>query len=94
MDAVERRKIRWAVVDAKPEGLLESLHATNRALCSATGADPGGRTRRAPPLKLEKICFLAYNRDFSHEIPQIFSRLPPLGAIFLRGGRMEQGLQM
>jgi hypothetical protein len=42
VDAVERRKIRWAVVDAKPEGLLESLHATNRALCSATGADSGG----------------------------------------------------
>jgi hypothetical protein len=36
----------------------------------------GGRTRRAPPLKLEKIRF------FSHEIPQKFSRLPPLGAIF------------
>jgi hypothetical protein len=28
--------------------------------------------------------FLAYNRDFSHEIPQTFSRLPVLGAIFLR----------
>jgi hypothetical protein len=45
VDAVERRKIRWAVVDAKPEGLLESLHATNRALCSATGADSGGGGR-------------------------------------------------
>jgi hypothetical protein len=78
-----------------------------------TGADSGGggRTRRAPPLKLEKNMifwrkivifhtkypknvraslrnwkkydFLAYNHDFSHEIPQKFSRLPPLGAIFL-----------
>jgi hypothetical protein len=47
------------------------------------GADPGdGRTRRAPPLKLEKnMIFWGKNRDFSQEIPQIFSRLPPLGAI-------------
>ena len=30
------------------------------------------------PLKLEKYDF------FSHEIPQTFSRLPPLGAILLK----------
>ena len=29
-----------------------------------------------------KYDFLAYNRDFSHEIPQKCSRLPRLGAIF------------
>ena len=39
---------------------------------------------RPPPPKIgKKYDFLAQNRDFSHEIPQIFSRLPPLGAIFL-----------
>jgi hypothetical protein len=31
----------------------------------------------------KKYDFLALNRDFSHEIPQQFSRLPPLGVIFL-----------
>jgi hypothetical protein len=31
----------------------------------------------------KKLDFLVYNRDFSHGIPQKFSRLPPLGAIFL-----------
>ena len=31
----------------------------------------------APSLKLEKIGFFDVNRDFSHEIPQKFSRLPP-----------------
>ena len=31
----------------------------------------------------KKYDFLAYNRDFSHEIPKKISRLPPLGAIFL-----------
>jgi hypothetical protein len=40
-----------------------------------------GRSKRggcAHPLKLEKIWFfLAQNRDFSNEIPQKFSRLPP-----------------
>ena len=43
------------------------------------GADPGGggRTRRAPPLKLEKIRFFGVKSWFSHEIPQHFSRLPP-----------------
>ena len=32
----------------------------------------------------KKYDFLAYNRDFSHEIPQQFSPLPPLGAIFFK----------
>jgi hypothetical protein len=43
------------------------------------GADPGeGCIRRAPPPKIGKNkIFLAKNRDFSHEIPQTFSRLPP-----------------
>jgi hypothetical protein len=36
-----------------------------------------------PPLKLEKYDFFGVNGDFSHEIPQKFSRLPSLGAIFL-----------
>ena len=37
-----------------------------------------------PPPKIGKnMIFFAQNRDFSHEIPQKFSRLPPLGAIFL-----------
>ena len=59
----------------------------------------GRRTRRPhPPSKIgkkntrntpntsaigKKYDFLAWNRNFSHEIPQNFSRLPPLGAIFL-----------
>ena len=42
------------------------------------GGAPGAR-----PLKLEKIWFFFLNRDFSHEISQKISRLPPLGAIFL-----------
>ena len=35
------------------------------------------------PLKLEIFYFLAQNRDFSHEIPEAFSRLPSFGAILL-----------
>jgi hypothetical protein len=31
----------------------------------------------------KKYDFLAWNRDFSHEIPQKCSHLPPLGTIFL-----------
>ena len=38
---------------------------------------------RASLRNWKKYDFLAYNRDFSHEILQKFSRLPPLGAIFL-----------
>jgi hypothetical protein len=40
------------------------------------GRIQGGRTRR-PPLNWKKYDFLALNRDFSHEIPQKFSRFPP-----------------
>ena len=47
---------------------------------SNAGADSGGGALAGcapPPLKLEKnMIFLAQNRDFSHEIPQKFSRLP------------------
>ena len=35
MDEVERWKIRWALVDEKPERLLNTLHATNRDLYPA-----------------------------------------------------------
>jgi hypothetical protein len=35
MDEVERWKIRWALVDEKPERLLDTLHATNRDLYPA-----------------------------------------------------------
>ena len=46
-----------------------------------------GRSRGAPcarPPKIAKIWFFfSQNRDFSHEIPQQISRLPPLSAIFL-----------
>ena len=46
-----------------------------------------GSTRVAPPPpppKLENnMIFWRKIRDFSHEIPQQFSRIPPLGAIFL-----------
>jgi len=35
VDEVERWKIGWALVDDKPERLLETLHATNRDLCSS-----------------------------------------------------------
>jgi hypothetical protein len=38
---------------------------------------------RASLRNWKKYDFLALNRDFSHEIPQQFSRLPPLGVIFL-----------
>ena len=48
------------------------------------GADPGGgRTRRAPPLKLEKNkIFWRKIVIFHTKYPNIFA-LPPLGAIFL-----------
>ena len=32
VDEVERWKIRWALVDDKPDRLLDILHATNRDL--------------------------------------------------------------
>ena len=32
VDEVERWKIRWALVDDKPERLFDTLHATNRDL--------------------------------------------------------------
>jgi hypothetical protein len=38
---------------------------------------------RASLRNWKKYDFLVSNRDFSHEIPQKCSRLPPLGAIFL-----------
>jgi hypothetical protein len=45
----------------------------------------GGAHPARAPLKIGKnMIFLAYNRDFSHKIPRKFSRLPPLGAIFVR----------
>ena len=53
------------------------------------GGSRGGRTGRAPPppkkIGKNKI-FLAQYRDFSHEIPHKFSRLPPKleKMIFLR----------
>ena len=41
------------------------------------GADPmGGRTVRPPKIGKNKIFWLK-KRDFSHEIPQKFTRLPP-----------------
>jgi hypothetical protein len=36
VDDVDCWKIGWALVDAKPEGLLDTLHATNRDLYPAT----------------------------------------------------------
>jgi hypothetical protein len=36
---------------------------------------------RASLRNWKKYDFFAQNRDFSHEIPQKFSRLPPLGAL-------------
>ena len=53
---------------------------TERLPLTISGADPeGGVPGARPPLKLEKIRFFGV---FSHEIPQKFSRLPPLGPIF------------
>ena len=51
------------------------------------GGGGGGGAPDARPLKLEKIWFFfAWNCDFSHEIPQKFSRLPPqLEKIWLFG---------
>ena len=38
----------------------------------------GGGAGCAPPPKIGKnMIVLVYNRDFSHEIPQHFSRFPP-----------------
>ena len=65
----------------------------NSNVYDVPGADPGGggRTRRAPPPKIgKKYDFFASNRDFSHEIPQQFSHLPPLGAIFLNAPPLAQ----
>ena len=43
-----------------------------------SGADPGGaHPAHATPKIGKKHYFFPWNRDFSHEIPQIFSRLPP-----------------
>ena len=43
-----------------------------------------GRIMCAPPLKLEKnMIFWRKIVIFSHGMPQKFSQLPPLGAIFL-----------
>ena len=50
------------------------------------GAHPAG----APPKIGKKYDFFASNRDFSHEIPQQFSHLPPLGAIFLNAPPLAQ----
>ena len=38
VDEVERWKIRWALVDDRPERLLDTLHATNRDLYPITPA--------------------------------------------------------
>jgi hypothetical protein len=66
--------------------LFACLHADLQILeidILNTGADPGWGTPGAPPPKIgKKYDFLAWNRDFSHEIPQTFSRLPPLPQIF------------
>jgi hypothetical protein len=46
------------------------------------GVDTGREGARAAPSKIRKnMIFWRKNRDFSHEIPQNFSRLPPLGSI-------------
>ena len=52
-------------------------------ICIVRGGSRG-RTRRAPPLKLEKIWFFFGVKSwfFTRNTPK-FSRLPPLGAIFL-----------
>ena len=51
---------------------------------SSRGGSRGAHPARAP-LKLEKnMIFWRKIVYFSHEIPQQFSRLPPLGDIFLK----------
>jgi hypothetical protein len=35
VDEVESWKIRWALVDDKPERLLDTIHATHCVLCPA-----------------------------------------------------------
>ena len=47
------------------------------------GGSKGGAPGMPPPKIGKKYDFLALNRDFSHEIPQKCSRLPPLGQFFL-----------
>ena len=59
----------------------------NRLVTHITEADPGGgekaRTRRPPKMGINMMIFLRKIVIFSHEIPQTFSRLAPLGAIIL-----------
>ena len=48
-----------------------------------SGADPGGAPGAPPPEIGKNKIFWLKIVIFSHEIPQIFSLLPPLGAISL-----------
>jgi hypothetical protein len=62
---------------------LKNVPYLGRSFCQTppgdhyTGADPKGGGVRAPPKIGKNMIFLAQNRDFSNEIPQKFSRLPP-----------------
>jgi hypothetical protein len=83
-----------------PELLILFFRCVRVLNISASGAETGFQVRRkimifhtkypkyfrASLHNWKNMIFLAQDRDFSHEIPQTFSRLPPLGAIFLRHG--------
>ena len=70
------------------DGSQDSNHrAAQRAhrylIIGDAGADPGGvHPARAPPKIGKNMIFWRKIMIFSHEIPQKFSHLPPLGAIF------------
>ena len=65
-------------------GIMVRLCAWSVVDRGVAGVDPAGRTRRAPPpLKLEKIWFFYVKSWFFTRNTPNFSRLPPLGAIFL-----------
>jgi hypothetical protein len=66
--------------DSTPPPLKREQNKCNN---STQGRIHGAHPARIPPKIGKKYDFLAQNRDVSHEIPQKFSRLLPLGAIFL-----------
>jgi hypothetical protein len=67
------------------DDILLNVHSCISRRTLTRGGSRGGGGHPAPPLKLEKIWFYGVKSCFFlHEMPQTFSRPPPLGAIFTR----------